>query len=278
MIPAAPAELYLPDSRLVALIGAGGKTSLMAAMAAHAVAAGESVISTTTTKIHPPAPDPRGVLPGDIVFWDGTGTTLPDILELLSRKKHLTLVRDQDPGTGKLLGLAPEAVDLLAASGMADRIFVEADGARGRALKAPAEHEPVIPAKSDLVIGIIGADAIGAPVDEEHVFRSERLAVLCGSRQAQMVNARILACLAVHRLGLFKNAPSQLIQTRRIIFVNKMDLVNAKARQILLQARKQAKSQSKDVIPSQLWLAGSIKEKWILPVDECVFREYEESL
>ncbi|GAB6059067.1 selenium cofactor biosynthesis protein YqeC [Desulfonatronum parangueonense] len=266
MIPASPAELYLPDARRVALVGAGGKTSLMAAMAAHAVAAGQSVISTTTTKILSPALDPNGILPTDVVFWDGTGTSLPDIRELLFRKKHLTLVRDRDPATGKLLGLAPETVDLLAASGLADRIFVEADGARGRSLKAPADHEPVIPAKSDLVIGIIGADAIGAPVDEEHVFRSERLAILCESEQARPVDAHILACLATHPLGLFKNAPSKRGTSHRILFVNKMDLADAHIWEVLRQAKAETESRPGQMPPEHHWLAGSIKRKWILPI------------
>lgn len=39
--------------RVTALVGAGGKTTLMYALAASTVAAGEKVICTTTTKIFP---------------------------------------------------------------------------------------------------------------------------------------------------------------------------------------------------------------------------------
>ena len=43
----------------------------------------------------------------------------------------------------KLEGVPPERVDEL--SGEADLVLVEADGARGRSLKVPAAHEPVLP-------------------------------------------------------------------------------------------------------------------------------------
>jgi probable selenium-dependent hydroxylase accessory protein YqeC len=258
LTPTTPAQLYLPDARLVALVGAGGKTSLMVAMAAHAVAAGETVILTTTTKLAADTKVP--------VFWDGLKSSLPVIKARLSRDGSLTLVRDRDTSTGKLLGLAPEAVDLLAASSLADRIFVEADGARGKSIKAPADHEPVIPRSTDLVIGIVGAEALGAPMDETHVFRPERLAAIRDAHPASSVDAHVLACLAAHPQGLFKNTPPS--QCRRILFVNKMDQVGEAAWEILRQARRLAKAAHPNgSISAMQWFAGSVNEGWLLSVD-----------
>ena len=43
-------------------------------------------------------------------------------------------------------------------------LLVEADGAKRKPLKVPAEHEPVIPEDTDMVIGIAGASAIGRTI------------------------------------------------------------------------------------------------------------------
>lgn len=258
MIPAAPAELYLPDAKIVALVGGGGKTTLMAAMADHAVAAGEIVIRTTTTKL---AADTTIFDTEDPVFWDGRKASLPSIQTRLSRKRSLTLVRGQDITSGKLLGFAPETVDLLAVSNLADRIFVEADGARGKSIKAPAEFEPVIPRLTDLVIGILGADALGMPMDEKHVFRPERLAEISKGKPGQILDERIFACLAAHPEGLYKNAPPPC---RRILYVNKMDRVGQAGWDMLRQAQRLSTATPPEGPTSTTqWFAGSVREGWL---------------
>ncbi|PTN38015.1 selenium cofactor biosynthesis protein YqeC [Desulfonatronum sp. SC1] len=258
MILNAPDELYLPDATVVALVGAGGKTSLMQSMAAHAVASGQTVIRTTTTKLAGDTDNP--------FFWDGRKTSLPLIQTRLSHDRSLTLVRDRDSTTGKLLGLAPEAVDLLAASSLADRIFVEADGARGKSIKAPADHEPVIPRSTNMVIGIIGANALDASLDETLVFRPELLAAICRARSAEPVDARILACLAAHPQGLFKSVPPP--PCRRILFVNKMDMAGEAAWEMLAQARRLVRAEHPDESGFAMqWFAGSVNEGWLRSVD-----------
>lgn len=263
MIRNTPDELYLPDATVVALVGAGGKTSLMAAMAAHAVRRGETVIRTTTTKL---ASDTRIFGPDNPVFWDEHGSSLPKIQARLARDRSLTLIRDRESSTGKLLGFAPESIELLASSGLADRVFVEADGARGKAIKAPADHEPVIPHSTDLIIGIVGADALGVSMDNEHIFRPERLAALCDALPIEAVDADVLARLVAHPQGLFKNTPAS--PCRRLLFVNKMDTAGEAAWDLLRHARQLVKAAQPDGPTSAtLWIAGSVHEGWVRSVD-----------
>jgi molybdenum cofactor cytidylyltransferase len=73
----------------------------------------------------------------------------------------------------KLEGVTPERVAELAP--LADLVLVEADGARGRSLKVPAEHEPVVPAVTTLLIVVAALDVLGAPLDEQRVHRVERV-------------------------------------------------------------------------------------------------------
>ena len=49
----------------------------------------------------------------------------------------------------------------LFAVGSVDYLIVEADGAHGRPLKAPALHEPVVPDTSTMVVIAVGVDAVG---------------------------------------------------------------------------------------------------------------------
>ena len=62
-------------------------------------------------------------------------------------------------------------------------LLVEADGARQKPLKAPAEHEPVIPAFMETVVVMAGLSAVGKPLTDEWVYEAERFERISGSSQ-----------------------------------------------------------------------------------------------
>ena len=101
-------------------------------------------------------------------------------------------------------------------------VLVEADGSRGRPIKAPGPGEPVIPPGADIVIGIIGLDSLGAPIDEEHAFRPEILAERVGLSAGSPLDAAAAGRLAAHPEGLFRGAPEG---ARKIVVLNKFDLI-----------------------------------------------------
>lgn len=147
--------------RLVALVGGGGKSSTMYAMARQAMDRGLSVVVTTTTHI---LPHPKLPLTGD-------PAALP---ALLAEHRVVTLgAYDQ---RGKLTGAGDPAAFL----DVAHVVLIEADGAKLRPLKAPADHEPVIPPSSDAVIAGAGLDCVGKPI-EETCHRPERVCALLGT-------------------------------------------------------------------------------------------------
>lgn len=153
----------LTGPRCPHLIGGGGKTTLMYALARVAVARGETVITTTTTHILPPTPAESPCLL--------VAPAAAEITEALRRHRQVTVVAAAE--SGKLSGTA-ENVNALA--GLADRIIVEADGSAGRPLKAHAEHEPVISTVADAIIAVLGADAIFMPLADRVVHRHELFA------------------------------------------------------------------------------------------------------
>ncbi len=203
---------------VISLVGGGGKTSLMYAIA-HETAAYEAVITTTTTKIAEPS---SGDTPLLIVEPDEE-RMVEKVVESLGRYRHITLVSER-LDSGRLRGISPELVGRIAGMNLAFCIIVEADGAGQRPLKAPIEKEPVIPRSTSLVIPVVGVEAVGIRLTEKDVFRVETVSKLLGLPIGSIVSAENIARLIIHRLGMTKGSPS----TARIIpFINKMDLDGA---------------------------------------------------
>lgn len=191
--------LGLERARLVAICGAGGKTSLMLALAREMAAAGESVLVTTTTKLA--AAEVEGPLPSRVS------------------------VSHRGKSGNKLLGHAPEAIDELKAAAQFDRLLVEADGSRQRPLKAPAAHEPVIPASTDAVVVVAGLSGLGQPLSDETVFRAEIWAALSGTAPGAPVDAESFVHVALHEAGLAKGCPGA---SRTTLFLNQADAPRAR--------------------------------------------------
>ncbi|MBQ3265107.1 MAG: putative selenium-dependent hydroxylase accessory protein YqeC [Ruminococcus sp.] len=134
---------------VTALIGGGGKTTLMYKLAEELSAFG-TVIVCTTTKIY--EPDDTPVL---------TGKTYEEIVSALKSRRIICV------GTKIASGkLSAPAVSFDSLRKLADYIIVEADGAHGLPIKAHADYEPVIPAETNKTVLVIGADAFGQPIAE----------------------------------------------------------------------------------------------------------------
>jgi molybdenum cofactor cytidylyltransferase len=58
-------------------------------------------------------------------------------------------------------------------------VVVEADGSRMKPCKAPAEHEPVMPVGTSLVVPVAGIDAVGRRIDQV-CHRPERVSDVTG--------------------------------------------------------------------------------------------------
>lgn len=183
------------DRDVVALVGAGGKTTLVFALAEEQRCAGRRVIVTTTTKM---GPDQDG----------GLEVVSPDTAEVTGAldRHGACLVLDSVDGH-KAIGVDPGWVDRTWASGIADAIVVEADGARRRKVKAPAAHEPVIPACSTLVVAVMSATAIGGVIaDVAH--RPEKVAALAGAAVTDLFTSAHAAAVLTSEQGGRKAVPS----------------------------------------------------------------------
>jgi probable selenium-dependent hydroxylase accessory protein YqeC len=144
----------------------------------------------------------------------GLQTVRPALLKFM----HVTIGLEVDAATGKLRGVDPQLVQRF--DDWADVTIIEADGAAGRSIKAPESWEPVIPANVDLVIFVIGLDALGQQVNERTVFRMRRFCDITGLQEHDVITPDALVRLAYHPQGGLKGVP---LQARFIVLLNKID-------------------------------------------------------
>jgi probable selenium-dependent hydroxylase accessory protein YqeC len=214
----------LPDPEtgaVIALVGAGGKTSALFGLGQEL--AGNGVLLTTTTHIFDPrlergrgfdqvVLDPALALEGAPVQggWGPDGP-VPG--------RRIVLAAFAEPDHGRLCGIHPSRVAQLRRARAF--VIVEADGAKRLSVKAPADHEPVVPASADLVLGLVGLDCLGRPMDAATVHRPERFGPVTGCAEGAPIRLEHLSALGRSPLGLFKGAPAS---ARRVLVLNKADL------------------------------------------------------
>ena len=186
---------------ITAIIGSGGKSTLLKTLGLELMRAGDRVLLCTTTHMLPVAGVP----------WDGSNRRL-DAAPWKPGASHVPgctceacagLVRGSicqagvlDPETGKFSSPA-EPLDQLAQR--FDYVLAEADGSKRLPLKAHAAWEPVIPSGTADIAWIVGASGLGKPINEA-VHRPELFCERCGceltdiatpERVAQVLNAEM---------------------------------------------------------------------------------------
>ncbi len=188
---------------IIALTGAGGKSTLLFRLGAELAAAGQQVLLTATTKLWSQQVDraPFALIAADPQVLAGELPT--------SLRGYRQVLAAAGPAAepGKVRGLAPEVVCRLAALPDVDAVVVEADGSRERPLKAPASHEPVVPACATQVIVVAGMAAVGQPLDERAVHRPELAAALSGLSPGDPLTEPAIARLLAHPQGGLKGVP-----------------------------------------------------------------------
>jgi len=198
---------------VISLVGAGGKTSLMFRIAREVSNAGESVLTTTTTRIM--WPDKKQS--SEIFLAATPKLVLEKASVLMKNNLHLTAASARVADGEKLVGFESAAIDELQRSGRFRWIVVEADGAANKWIKVPAAHEPVIPKCTDRLIGVVGLKAVGKPLTAQWVFRPEHYSKLTGLEPGMPVTVESVATSILDPEGILKGAPPQ---ATRYIFLN----------------------------------------------------------
>lgn len=207
--------LQLKDKAMVALVGAGGKTSLMLKLASESARRGSRVLVTTTTKM----------LTSQL---EGCGTLILEqdsdkLLQELNLSPDISLVTAAAAAVNKqnkVVGFSCETLDAIYRAGIFDFILVEADGARGLPLKAPAAYEPILPSSITHVLAVTGIDALNRPLTENHVHRCHLVAQLAGQQLDTLVVEETILHVVRRYAGLARQVSSGV---RFIPVINKVD-------------------------------------------------------
>ena len=202
---------------IVCFVGAGGKTTAMYRLAHELVSLGWRVVTTTTTMIRPPTPEQSE----ETILEANPTLLLQKVERALESHHHATVAtRQKRDEKGKLVGLQPELVGKLATLPSIDALIVEADGARGRSLKAPAPYEPPVPPATTILVPMMAVDALSQPLDERITHRPELIARLTGASLGDSITPEVAAQVIAHAEGGLKNAPPS---ARVIPLINKVD-------------------------------------------------------
>lgn len=193
----------------VALVGAGGKSSLMFALGRHLRIGGMTSVLTTTTRLWAWQQN----CAAHVCHWPEDMERVPAVLTHFGS----CLLVGETVGD-KVLGIPTETVAELAARQVADVILVEADGARGMAIKAPAAHEPPIPPNATTVILVVSITALDGPLGVV-AFRPNLIFQLLSYSLHEILTVQSVAQLLAHEHGGRKNAPADAVL---IAFINQI--------------------------------------------------------
>jgi molybdenum cofactor cytidylyltransferase len=192
----------------VALIGAGGKTSLMVGIGYELAELGWRVLATSTT----PMPlEKLDLMPAALPV----DTPLADLSAALTEARFVFLYGEV---VGEVaLGVPPAQVTGLPDMTDADVLLVEADRAGNLPLKAPLDGEPLLPEGVSLVIPVASFAAVGQPLDAEHIYNPEAMVRVCGFPEGLPVKpAWIAQVIRDEQLGM-KGVPPHV---RAVAFLN----------------------------------------------------------
>ncbi|MEA3453682.1 MAG: selenium cofactor biosynthesis protein YqeC [Candidatus Caldatribacteriota bacterium] len=215
--------LDLKERAFISLVGAGGKSTLFKGLAQELSKQKKKIILTTTTHMFTWQLTPF-IKKGDLIEFNDEKIMEDNIKKYFYQNKNREIVlvhhRIKEKEGEKISGPEPLYLDKWWKEKLADYFLVEADGAAGRPVKAPASHEPVIPLSTTDLIGVVGIDALGFALQEENVFRSEIFSQITGIKLGEKIGIEALSLLICHPEGLFKGVP---LDCRRHLFINKAE-------------------------------------------------------
>jgi probable selenium-dependent hydroxylase accessory protein YqeC len=194
-------QLLAAEGGIVCAVGAGGKKSILRAIAADHP--GRVALTGTVPFLPPPGTLAAERLHGEV----------ESLAEQLARPAaHRISVFGRPPEKkGRWGGVPPGLIRQWHERFGFDVTLVKADGARMRWIKAPAEDEPLLPPGTDTVIPVLSARALGEPLSERIAHRVERVAQVTGCGLGKVFLPEHAARLLTSDQGLLQHCgPSRV--------------------------------------------------------------------
>lgn len=216
--------LGLDNSRIITLVGGGGKTTLMNILGKEYASQNIPTLLTTTTHILKPdfLPDKAYIEKDDFELFTNTltnvGQTHSPLAALGIPEKN---IRGKIKWKSPSIDFCKKTADFtLKNPKMNLRILCEGDGSKRLPVKLPKDGEPVFFPETDTVIGVIGLSCLGKPV-KESLFRYELLDKIFSAdsiyndflqsriTETSIITTEFLYWLCLSKKGLRKNITMQ---------------------------------------------------------------------
>jgi len=197
--------LRLRPREVVVFVGGSGKTTAMVRLAGERASAGQCVITTTTTHL---GADQTAFAPIHVI---SPPADIATIRSALHTHLHVLVTGPLDLALGKATSVPENLIKQWCTLPEMAAVLVEADGARQPPLKAPADHEPAIPAFATHVVIVVGLEVLGQPLTEAVAHRPERIAALAGLPIGPIITPDALVCVRLHPQGGLKNIPARAL-------------------------------------------------------------------
>jgi probable selenium-dependent hydroxylase accessory protein YqeC len=194
--------LEISPGSIIAVVGCGGKTSLIKQLALQNN--DTKVLVSTTTKMLPPGFD---------------DAVLRDTLKRCTRHEPVTGIQyfgQLNEKSGKLEAL-PEH-DLAGFTKNYDIVLLEADGSRLLPCKGWRDNEPVVPSYCTHTVGVLAMDVLGKAATREIVHNLPEFLSLTGLCEGEKITEQALVDMVCLPKGMFKGSMGQ-----RFLVVNRVE-------------------------------------------------------
>lgn len=194
-----PGILHIENSRIITIVGAGGKTTLMNLLA-HALAdSGQKVLLTTTTHIMRPQ-----WLPDSSIV---ESERKPILKEAFSQHSLVALGIPCEGQPEKWHSPSMEFLNDI--QSIPDIILCEGDGSRRMPMKIPRSGEPVFYPNTDTILGVLGLSALNQPADLCLFGDKEDVSAFFSPNHPAVITPNVISSIALSRRGLRKNIQDQ---------------------------------------------------------------------
>lgn len=198
--------IFKKPFRVVALIGSGGKTTMIRTLARENRAAKRVFISNTLNMERIPE--------SEVDFVDYEFREDYSLCEYKQPGVHV-LAYDIDPDNS-LRGLSLEVLE--EQINCFELSLIECDESRQRPLKAWRANEPVLPESTDMTLGILDITSIGLKISVETVHNLDVFCDLTGKKVGNIISREDIKRLILDPDMMFRTAKGT-----RVLFINKAE-------------------------------------------------------
>lgn len=161
--------LSLSNHRIITIVGAGGKTTLLYSLADHLSASNKKILLTTTTHIKRPSVSSchsHWILveeEKESMIAEGFSNSSVVCLGIPVQKQKEHSICSASPADK---WQAPSLSFLNKIKSIPDYILCEGDGSKRLPVKIPRNGEPVLFPDTDLILGVIGLSCLNQPIEK----------------------------------------------------------------------------------------------------------------